>query len=139
MQPFITRICVQQSDTDQLGQVSYSTYQQYLEQTTTAHWRSLGLTAEHCASMGGVFVMHRIEIEYFKAALAGDLLDVTTWVVEMRGACATRRYEIRRAGEKQLLLSAEALWVWIDAQTLRPRSIPAILQEAFGDLAVVCR
>lgn len=139
MQPFTIRIHVQPRDIDVLGHVNNSTYQQYLERAAIAHSESLGLTLERYRTLGGVFVMRRIEIEYLRPAATGDILDVTTWVAELRGACAIRYYEIRKPGERELLLTAEALWVWVDAQTLRPRSIPDILQETLGDLAVVCQ
>ncbi|WAL59800.1 acyl-CoA thioesterase [Thermocoleostomius sinensis] len=139
MQPFTIRIHVQSNDIDVLGHVNNSVYQQYLERAAIAHSESLGLTLERYRELGGVFVMRRIEIEYLRPSVVGDVLNITTWVAELRGACTTRRYEIRKPNERNLVLTADALWVWVDAQTLRPRSIPDILQETLGDLAVVCQ
>lgn len=139
MKPFVNRIRVQPQDIDILGHVNNSVYQKYLEQAAIAHSEQFGLTLDRYNSLGGVFVMRRIEIEYLSPAVVGDTLEVATWVVEMRGACAIRCYEIRRLGEKELLLTAEALWVWVDAKTMRPRAIPGILQETLGDLAIISR
>lgn len=139
MRPFKALIKVQHPDTDALGHVNNSVYQRYLEQVATAHSQQFGLTIERYQELGGVFVMRRIEIEYLRPAVAGNMLEIATWNVEMRGACAIRRYEVRRLGEKELLLTAEALWVWVDATTLRPRTIPDTIQETLGELAVIER
>jgi acyl-CoA thioester hydrolase len=42
-----------------------------------------------------------------------------------------RHYEIRLLGEENLVVKAEALWVWVDVATMRPRPIPADLLAAF--------
>ncbi len=38
--------------------------------------------------LGGVFVMRRVEIDYLRPSVAGDTLEVTTWLKEMRGSRA---------------------------------------------------
>jgi acyl-CoA thioester hydrolase len=75
--------------------------------------------------------MRRIEIEYLRPAVAGDTLEVKTWLQEMRGPRAVRRYEIRKQGHDQLLVTAEALWVWVDARAMRPKPIPRQVVDAF--------
>lgn len=75
--------------------------------------------------------MRRIEIEYLRPAVAGDFLNVTTWLQEVRGPRAIRRYEIRKQGEEPLLVTAEALWVWVDTKAMRPRAIPQPIMDAF--------
>ncbi|GAB4386074.1 MAG: acyl-CoA thioesterase [Elainellaceae cyanobacterium] len=138
MNPFTTSIQVRHNEIDVLGHVNNAVYQQYLEQAAIAHSKRMGFPLEQYQELGGVFVMRRIEIEYLRPAIVNDILAITTWIVEMRGACTIRRYEIRRQGERDLLVTAEALWVWVDAKTLRPRPIPGVLQEAFAQTAI-CR
>lgn len=75
--------------------------------------------------------MRRIEIDYLRPAVAGDTLEVTTWLQTVRGPRAIRRYEIRKQGDDQLLVTAEALWVWVDTKAMRPRAIPRQIVEAF--------
>lgn len=75
--------------------------------------------------------MRRIGIEYLRPAVAGDRLEVTTWLEQMRGPRAIRRYEIRRVDQEELLLTAEALWVWVDLNTMRPKGIPQAILDTF--------
>jgi acyl-CoA thioester hydrolase len=116
---------------DALGHVNNAVYQNYLEQAAIEHSEYLGLTLDVYRQVGGVFVMRRVEIDYLRPAVAGDTLEVTTWLKEMRGTRALRCYEIRKKNEDNLLITAEALWVWVDAHTMRPRPIPSVMLDKF--------
>lgn len=119
---------------DALGHVNNAVYQNYLEQAAIEHSEHLGFTFDVYRELGGVFVMRRVEIEYLRPAVAGDTLEVSTWLKEMRGSRAVRCYEIRKQNQEELLVTALALWVWVDTKTMRPRPIPSILLEGFLQL-----
>jgi acyl-CoA thioester hydrolase len=131
MQSFKTLLRVRHYEMDALGHVNNAVYQNYLEQAAIEHSEHLGITFDVYREMGGVFVMRRVEIDYLRPAIAGDTLEVTTWLEEMRGTRATRRYEIRKQNQDDLLVTAEALWVWVDSKTMRPRPIPGVMVEKF--------
>jgi len=42
-----------------------------------------------------------------------------------------RLYEIRQENGDQIVATAEALWAWVDQQTMRPRPIPQAVLDAF--------
>lgn len=130
-QRFITQLRVRHYELDTLGHVNNAVYQNYLEQAAIEHSEHLGLNLERYRELGGVFVMRRVEIDYLRPAVAGDRLEVTTWVQEMRGTRAIRRYEIRKQGSDDLLVTAEALWVWVEFKSMRPRAIPSALLDTF--------
>ncbi|MBW4455957.1 MAG: acyl-CoA thioesterase [Nostoc indistinguendum CM1-VF10] len=131
MLPFKTLLRVRHYEMDALGHVNNAVYQNYLEQAAIEHSEYLGLTLDVYRQVGGVFVMRRVEIDYLRPAVAGDTLEVTTWLKEMRGTRALRCYEIRKKNEDNLLITAEALWVWVDAHTMRPRPIPSVMLDKF--------
>ena len=131
MNTFTIQLRVRHYEMDALGHVNNAIYQNYLEQAAVEHSEHLGLTLELYRKLGGIFVMRRIEIDYLRPAVAGDRLQVTTWLEEMRGSRAVRRYEIRKHDNDHLLVTAEALWVWVDATTMRPKAIPSVLLQAF--------
>lgn len=131
MEQYKTQLRVRYHEMDALGHVNNAVYQHYLEQAAVEHSEHLGFSQKHCEELGGIFVMRRVEIEYLRPAVAGDVLEVTTWLASMRGPKATRRYEIRKQFEDQLLVTAEALWVWVDINAMRPRAIPTPLLMAF--------
>ncbi|NEQ24712.1 MAG: acyl-CoA thioesterase [Microcoleus sp. SIO2G3] len=132
MQRFTTKLRVRYHEMDALGHVNNAVYQHYLEQAAIEHSEHLGFNHQKYQELGGVFVMRRVEIDYLRPAVAGDTLEVTTWLQQVRGPRAIRRYEIRKQGEEQLLVTAEALWVWVDTQAMRPRAMPRQLLDAFN-------
>ncbi|NJO39148.1 MAG: acyl-CoA thioesterase [Cyanobacteria bacterium CRU_2_1] len=137
MKPFTTYLRVRHYEMDAIGHVNNAVYQHYLEQATIEHSEHLGFTIDRCQELGGVFVLRRVEIEYLRPALAGDTLAVTTWIQEVRGSCAIRHYEIHKREDHDLLITAEALWVWVDVKTRRPRAIPTPFLEEFSELTGV--
>jgi acyl-CoA thioester hydrolase len=77
--------------------------------------------------------MHRIE--YLSPAFGGDALTVLTWVVDFRKVRSTRRYKFVRVADRTVLAQGETDWVFIDAQTGRPRAIPPEIKSALGIVA----
>lgn len=134
MEPFTTYLRVRRYEMDVHGHVNNAVYQHYLEQAAIEHSESLGFTAEFYEKLGGTFVMRRVTIDYLRPAFAGDTLALTTWLQEMRGPRAVRRYEIRREAETDLIVTAEALWVWVDIKTMRPKAIPDPILETYGQV-----
>src|SRR6476646_3302873 len=131
MQKFTAQLRVRHYEMDTLGHVNNAVYQNYLEQAAIEHLEHLDFSLERYQQLGGIFVMRRIQIEYLRPAVAGDNLEVTTWIQEMRGSRAIRRYEICKQGYDQLLVTAEALWVWVDTKAMRPRGIPHEILNLF--------
>ncbi len=131
MQPFKTLLRVRHYEMDAIGHVNNAVYQNYLEQAAIEHSEYLGFTFDIYRELGGVFVMRRVEIDYLRPAVAGDTLEVTTWLKEIRGSRALRCYEIRKQNQADLLVTAEALWIWVDTKTMRPRPIPSLLLDKF--------
>ena len=133
MEKFQTLLRVRHYEMDALGHVNNAVYQNYLEQAAIEHSESLGFNFELYQELGGVFVMRRVEIDYLRPAVASDTLEITTWLEEIRGTRARRRYEIRKQHKDDLLVTAEALWVWVDTKTMRPRPIPDVLLSKFSE------
>ncbi|MCU0526750.1 MAG: acyl-CoA thioesterase [Elainella sp. Prado103] len=134
MQPFTTHLRVRHYEMDAQGHVNNAVYQHYLEQVAIEHSESLGFGPTRYRMLGGSFVMRRVTIDYLRPAFAGDRLALTTWLQEVRGTRALRRYEIRQADQADLLVTAEALWVWVDLDTMRPKAMPPEILEVFQTL-----
>ena len=133
MEKFETLLRVRHYEMDALGHVNNAVYQNYLEQAAIEHSEALGVTFEVYQELGGVFVMRRVEIDYLRPAVASDTLKITTWLEEIRGTRVRRLYEIRKQNQDDLLVTAEALWVWVDAKLMRPRPIPDVLLSKFSE------
>ncbi len=96
MQLFETCFRVRFHEVDALGHVNNAAYLNYLEQAAIDHASYLGLTLERLRALGGVFVARRHDIVFLKPTYAGDLLCVSTWLDEPRGARIARHYMVIR-------------------------------------------
>ncbi len=77
-----------------------------------------------------LFMVHSIEIDYFKPAVLDDLLQITVAAKEIGRSRITLYQEVLRSHIK--LVSATIHVVCVGAETLKPVSIPAPLREKIG-------
>jgi acyl-CoA thioester hydrolase len=118
-------------DIDGNGHVNNIVYLQWMQEVAIAHSRETGCTALTSAA-GGTWVARSHRIEYLRPAFAGDRIDVQSWVVDAtKKSSSPRRYRMVRARDGALLAKGETLWVFVDGQSGRPRSIPAAVIACF--------
>jgi len=90
------------------------------------------LTAAAHADLGGVgfadlsgyhqsWVMNRMRIEIDKLPSWGDIVEVRTWIEELKGVKSVRNFEIRCHGDKYIGIST--LWAIFNTRTRRPDSL----------------
>ena len=95
-----------------------------------AHADAAGCTAA-TQQAGATWVVRAHEIEYLRPAFQGDRIDVLTWVADFRRAFSTRKYKFVRPSDKMVLAKGATDWVFIDAKTGRPKSVPEEIQGMF--------
>ena len=147
---YVAHYRVRHHEMDALGHVNNAVYLHYLEQTAIQHSAALGYSGERLRELGGLFIASRHEIDYLRPAVAGDLLQVVTWVAELGGARSRRDYAVLRRAEAadgripadtllaaggaapgDLLVRARTQWAWVGVADGRPRRIPPALRAVF--------
>lgn len=123
-------IKVEPQDIDMLGHANNVVWVRWLNEAAIAHSTHVGLSEEVCRALGGLWVVRRHDVEYLRAAYAGETLEAFTWPESMRGATSLRRTLFQRDGE--VLARAETTWVLIDTETGRPRRPPSELSLPYG-------
>lgn len=107
------------SDINGMQHVNHSVYLRWIEEAVVAHWRSAA-TPDEIAAFQWVALRH--EIDYRGAAFEGDVLDVSTRLVEVRRARAW--YETRITRDGVTLVEARSCWGCIDVATDRLTAVP---------------
>jgi acyl-CoA thioester hydrolase len=79
------------------------------------------------ARHGAAWVARSHQIEYLRPAFAGEALVVKTWIADMERVKSLRRYEFSRGA--QLLARGATDWVFVDAETGRPKRIPDEMKD----------
>lgn len=122
--PFHWQVRVYYEDTDAGEVVYHSQYLNFMERARTEWLRHLGFEqAQLKASLGVVFVVHSMQIQFKKSAKLDDLLTVSNQLMTLGRSSFTCQQTIWR--EQQVLIEAQVKIACVDAITFKPTGIPA--------------
>ena len=125
---FIWPVRVYYEDTDAGGVVFYAHYLKFFERTRTEMLRAMGYEQDVLMiNPGIVFAVRSVQIEYLKSARFNELIEVSAEIIDAKRASLTFEQLITR-GDDVLCTSITRI-ACLDANTMRPKEIPKILQE----------
>jgi acyl-CoA thioester hydrolase len=101
-------------------------YLQWMQDVAILHFRALGGTAM-MEGHGASWVARSHRIEYLRPVFRGEELQVKTWIVTMDRVRSLRRYEFAKG--EQVVVTGETDWVFVDANTGRPKRIPEEMKD----------
>jgi acyl-CoA thioester hydrolase len=116
-------------DTDAGGVVYYANYLKFFERARTEWLRALGVEQQQLqAQTGAMFVVADTQVRYLAPAKLDDLLRVSVTVQELGPASLQLQQQAWRGDT--LLVQASIRIGCVDAQTFKPRRIPAQVLDA---------
>jgi len=124
------RFTISEEALDENGHVNNVTYVQWMQDAAVRHYEAMG-GGEPTQAINATWVVRSHTVEYLRPAFAGEEIEVRTWVVNMRRVRSARRYQFVRVGDEAMLVRGETEWVFVDATTGRPRSVPDEVIELF--------
>lgn len=83
-----------EADIDELGHVNNAVYLVWAQEIATAHWRTIG---DKALTKKYVWVALRHEIDYRDQVLAGETVEIRTWLGRAAGPRFERYVDIRKA------------------------------------------
>jgi acyl-CoA thioester hydrolase len=120
---FTWPVRVYYEDTDAGGIVFYANYLKFFERARTEWLRAAGVGQQELLEReGAVFVVKSASLDYHAPARLDDQLQLTL-TIEKLGRASVQFVQQAWRGE-QLLTSASVKVGCVDAETLRPRSLP---------------
>ncbi len=119
----------QDADIDVLGHVNNAVYLVWAQDVAVAHWRRM---AGEALLQKYVWVALRHEIDYREQVLAGESVEVRTWLGEASGPRYERHIDIRKPGAPRFAAKVLTTWCLIDAETRKPRRVGPEILEPFG-------
>lgn len=114
---------------DELGHVNNAVYLVWAQDIATAHWRTVGDAA---LNKKYVWVALRHEIDYRDQVLAGETVEIRTWLGRAAGPRFERHVDIRKTGASRFSAKVKTDWCLIDAETRKPRRVGPEILEPFG-------
>ena len=117
------------ADIDQLGHVNNAVYVSWVQDAGTEHWFAQATEAMQAAHH---WVCLRHEIDYREPVLAGETVEVRTWLGAVRGPRFDRHVDIRKPRATKFSCRAVTTWLMVDTETGRPRRVGDEVLAAFG-------
>jgi acyl-CoA thioester hydrolase len=106
---------------DELGHVNNAVWVQWVQQVAVAHWDSVA-APEHRDAYYWVVVRH--EIDYLRAAHAGDQVTARTWVGDAPQGARFDRFVEFIGTDGKVCVRAKTQWAIIDKGLGRPIRVP---------------
>jgi acyl-CoA thioester hydrolase len=132
LNPHLVAVDVMESDIDAYGHVNNAVYLRWLDRAAWSHSTALGLAIADCTRLRRGMAALRIEIDYLRAALPGDRVEVATWIADSdRKLRVTRRFQLRHAADGGTLARAVTQYVCLNLDTGRAVRMPPEFSAAY--------
>ena len=129
---YTTRWRVRTYELDVNGHVNNAVYLNWAEQIATEHVEAAGFGAEWMSAQRGAWVVRRHEITYRVPAVYGDVLELTTRAMSIKGARGLRDTTITRVSDAAVVAEVHTEWVWVRLPDGRPTRVPDDLVRYFS-------
>jgi len=125
------RFMVTEEVIDGNGHVNNVAYVQWMQDSAVRHSNAQGATPDFYAGLGVTWVVHSHFVEYLRPALAGDRLEVVTWVTDLRRSGSLRKYKFARLSDGREVARARTEWVLVNVASGRPCTIRDEIRQLF--------
>ena len=106
---------------DELGHVNNAVWVQWIQQVAVAHWQAVADPAHRDAYY---WVVVRHEIDYLRAAHAGDVITGRTWVGDAPQGARFDRFVEFTGSDGKACVRAKTQWAIMDKALGRPIRVP---------------
>jgi acyl-CoA thioester hydrolase len=128
----VVELAVLPEDIDAYEHVNNAVYLTWLDRAAWSHSAALGVPLGQCVALRRGMAAHRIEIEYLRAAVSGDVVQAATWIVSTDGRLrAERRFQVRRKTDGAALARARIDYVCINLDSGRAVRMPETFARAY--------
>lgn len=110
---------------DENGHVNNVAYVQWMQDAAIRHPEAIGYKNPENTT----WYAREHRIEYLLPAFLGEELEVRTWLSEIKRVRAHRKYEFIRKADGKVVVRGETEWVYVDAKTGRPITIPGEVEK----------
>ncbi|WP_275289375.1 acyl-CoA thioesterase [Halomonas elongata] len=121
---------------DGYGHVNNARYLEFLEEGRWAYFDERSDLASVIQRGDVAFVAVNLNIDYRRAALAGDDLKVVTGLAELGTRSAKMHQEVRRDRDDKLVASADLTFVLLDVKSNRAVAIEGELRDVMAPLVI---
>lgn len=114
---------------DRNNHVNNVTFLQWMQDAAVAHSRAV-LRKGIYEDLKATWVAREHHIKYIAPTLLNDVVEVQTWIAELRRVRCLRMYRFVRVSTAETLVEGDSTWVFTDLNG-RPRKIPKEVLDCF--------
>jgi acyl-CoA thioester hydrolase len=129
--PHVIELEVEARDIDAYEHVNNAVYLTWLDRAAWSHSAALGVPLEQCVRLRRGMAALRTEIDFVRAALAGDRVRVATWIAAGDRLRVERRFEVQRAADGATLARARTEYVCINLDSGRAVRMPELFARSY--------
>ena len=133
---YTTQVRIRYGETDAMGYVYYGNYPLFMEVGRNELMRSLGFPYGRMESEGVMMPVVEMYVKYGTPARYDDLLDITTGILDIRGASVVFGYRMTRVVDGVLVVWGSTTLAFVDKEkrtpVRAPRSVLARVEEAIA-------
>ena len=126
---------VRHYEVDEYGHVNHASYVHYLETARIEALEAAGLSLPWMRAQGYLIVAVDLAVKYHAPARAGDTVEITTLIRDIRGVRSVWVQTIRDAESQRLLVTAEVTGALV-SESGRPVRPPESFREKLSGLIV---
>lgn len=132
LDPHVVTLEVGPADIDAYDHVNNAVYLTWLDRVAWSHSAALGVPLETCLELRRGMAALRTEIDYLRAAVLGDGVEVGTWIVQGDGRLRVgRRFQVRRVADGATLARARIDYVCLNLDTGRAARMPELFARSY--------
>jgi len=136
--PHVVAVDVADDDIDAYGHVNNAVYLRWLDRAAWSHSAALGMSISDCTRLRRGMAALRIEIDYLRAALPRERVEIATWIVASdRRLRVTRRFQLRHAADGGTLARATTQYVCLNLDSGRAVRMPPEFSAAYVETAAL--
>lgn len=124
------RFVTQMADCDHIGHVNAGTYVRWLGEAAFSYFAFLGWDQRRLMETGAAFVAVRADVQFKRELKGGDLVAISSRLVEFTDKRVAFQHRLVRPGDGALAMEARLDIVCLDVASRRGRLIPEGLHSA---------
>jgi acyl-CoA thioester hydrolase len=130
--PHLIELSVRPGDIDEYGHVNNAVYLTWFDRVAWSHSAALGVPMEDCLRLRRGMAALRTEIDYVRAAVLADIVQVGTWIVRSDHRLRVeRRFQVVRASDSATLARARTEYVCINLDSGRAVRMPELFSRVY--------
>ena len=128
----VVELEVRDADIDAYQHVNNAVYLTWLDRAAWSHSTALGVPLEQCVAMRRGMAALRTEIDFVRAALAGDRVQVGTWIADSDARLRVeRRFQVLRMADGATLARARTEYVCINLDSGKAVRMPELFAQRY--------